>query len=482
MSWDPLVQFSGVGVVFLLNLVGVLALVLPGRLDAAARLVGLGRHVEALIILSIASTIYFAGIGNVPVWIDENGVVAFSLIGAVLPTVLSIHFLARAGLLRGAVAVVGVAATSIVAYLVSRPVEDMGIISEYPYFLLPSLTAAVAGTLAAPFRLGAIPIAYACGSLGALIGGDLVRFQWVLETRKAVAGSFGGAEVFDLVFLAGLWGAAFAAVPLVGYWAALRRRDEPWETTARLLSQGRSHEALTYATRLVAEHLRAWAAARGLQAESGLVVRRASDAEPVFAQVEQAVRLGPALTPEVARPILERLEALHRRLRKPAPPLPAPPARRVAAALIDLLVPLLLTVAALAVAPRAPAAPTAFFALSTFLSMHILYPLLAEWATNGRTLGKGLMGLRVVRLDGRRLRGWDATVRNLGRLLDLPLFYLIAFAAPEENGRQRMGDYFAEVVVADAKASQRSTPVTTSATPMPTPAAQGTGPTAREPR
>lgn len=481
MDWNILVQVSGIGFVFLLNFLGGLALVLPGRLDAAAaRTVGLGRHVEALLILSLAATVYRGGIGNVPVYIDANGVVAFSLIGAVLPTILSLHFLVRAGLTRSALTIVGIAAVAVVSYYVSAPAEDLGIVATYPSFLLPSFVAAFAGTLIAPLSLRAIPIAYACGSLGALIGGDLVRFDWVVKTHKPIAGSFGGAEVFDLVFLAGLWGAAFAFLPLMRYWSHLRRPNSTWEGISRMARDGRPAEAVALAVRTVEANLAPWAAARGMEGRPQWEIRALSFAEPVLGPAEDALRVGAYLDPELARRLLVQLEALHRRLGRPLVPLAAPVGRRAWAGAVDLLPPLVLAIAASLIPTSAPVAARAYFALTAFIAGHVLYPLVAEWAFDGRTIGKALFGLRVRRTGGGAPSGWDCLVRNLGRLLDLPLLYLIAVAAPDYTGRQRLGDYFAEVVVVTDTATRMAD--TTRPAPTPMPASHTTEPIHRAPR
>lgn len=67
----------------------------------------------------------------------------------------------------------------------------------------------------------------------------------------------------------------------------------------------------------------------------------------------------------------------------------------------------------------------------------------------GRTLGKRLCDLRVVRRDGARLGAGGAFVRNLLRLADwLPLFYALGAAAIWATPRnQRLGDLAARSVV-----------------------------------
>jgi len=61
----------------------------------------------------------------------------------------------------------------------------------------------------------------------------------------------------------------------------------------------------------------------------------------------------------------------------------------------------------------------AYFAIS------LAYAGVAEWIWRGQTVGKRLMGLRVVDASGLRLEPAQVVVRNLMRLVDmLPILYL----------------------------------------------------------
>src|ERR1700674_5266109 len=72
----------------------------------------------------------------------------------------------------------------------------------------------------------------------------------------------------------------------------------------------------------------------------------------------------------------------------------------------------------------------------------------------GATVGKGLAGLRVTDLEGRRIGPQAAIVRNLARLLDvLPLSYLLGRILPLATRRhQRLGDRLAGTIVVPVSA------------------------------
>jgi uncharacterized RDD family membrane protein YckC len=77
------------------------------------------------------------------------------------------------------------------------------------------------------------------------------------------------------------------------------------------------------------------------------------------------------------------------------------------------------------------------------------YMGLAEWLWRGQTVGKRLLGLRVVDAAGLRLEPSQVIVRNLMRFVDgLPAFYLLGgIASIVSQHRQRLGDLAAGTVV-----------------------------------
>jgi uncharacterized membrane protein len=125
-----------------------------------------------------------------PVTVDWPGtILAINVGGAVIPILLSFYLLMRYDLWG-----FGALATAIVAFLVHRvatPVPGVGI--SVPTFAPPLLAAGVALALSRRF---AAPLAYICGSLGVLIGTDLLNFR-LLRSLGAPVASIGGAGTFD---------------------------------------------------------------------------------------------------------------------------------------------------------------------------------------------------------------------------------------------------------------------------------------------
>jgi uncharacterized RDD family membrane protein YckC len=95
----------------------------------------------------------------------------------------------------------------------------------------------------------------------------------------------------------------------------------------------------------------------------------------------------------------------------------------------------------------ADAAQTAITVL--YFAISLLYGILTEWLWKGQTIGKRMLGLRVVEASGLRLRPSQIVIRNLLRFLDLlPGLYLVGGVCCVLSARrQRVGDIAAGTIV-----------------------------------
>jgi uncharacterized membrane protein len=139
-------------------------------------------------------------------------VLAVNVGGAVIPTLMSTYLVLRYQLwLRAAIAVVVIAA---VIHTMATPVEGVGI--AVPVFAPVVTTAILAFILSREY---AAPLAYIGGSMGTLIGADLLNLDKIGGLGAPVA-SIGGAGTFDGIFLTGI-----LAVLLAGIAAPSRPRE-----------------------------------------------------------------------------------------------------------------------------------------------------------------------------------------------------------------------------------------------------------------
>lgn len=89
----------------------------------------------------------------------------------------------------------------------------------------------------------------------------------------------------------------------------------------------------------------------------------------------------------------------------------------------------------------------ALFALLGFL-VFAGYDVLFEVFASGRTPGKRLNGIRVVRVDGSPVRFLTSAVRNILRLIDMQVFYLVGIVCILVTSRnQRLGDLAAGTLI-----------------------------------
>ncbi len=188
--------------------------------------IGLGsRHMFALLALSLLGSYINIPVAVLPakeVYSDQQVViygvthviplvkdlpktiVAVNLGGAIIPTFLSLYLWVKNALYyRGLIAVAVVTA---VVHLMAYPVPGIGI--GEPIFIPPLITAAVALIIS---RQYAPPLAYIAGSLGTLIGADLLNLGKVQGLGAPVA-SIGGAGTFDGIFVTGIVSVLLAAL------------------------------------------------------------------------------------------------------------------------------------------------------------------------------------------------------------------------------------------------------------------------------
>ncbi len=132
-----------------------------------------------------------------PRWRESRTMIlAVNVGGAVIPTLISLYLLANSEApLRILVA------TAIVTWLVhkmARPVPGVGIATP---MLVPPILAALAAMLLTPHWPP--PTAYVAGTLGTLIGADIMNLDRIKELNAPVV-SIGGAGTFDGIFLTGI--------------------------------------------------------------------------------------------------------------------------------------------------------------------------------------------------------------------------------------------------------------------------------------
>ena len=141
----------------------------------------------------------------VPTEVDWPGtIIAINLGGAVIPIALSLYLLFKNNIWLPAV--IATAVVSAVCYAVAEPVRGAGI--AIPIFIPPLVACAISCIVA---WSQAAPVAYVSGSLGTLIGADLMNFPAIRDLGTPVA-SIGGAGTFDGIFVTGIVAVVLASI------------------------------------------------------------------------------------------------------------------------------------------------------------------------------------------------------------------------------------------------------------------------------
>ncbi len=134
----------------------------------------------------------------------QETLLAINVGGALIPSLLAIYLMfVQPGLLPKDLLAIGI--VSLVVHRFAKPVRGVGITT--PAFVAPLIAALVAIILTSTHS----PIvAYVSGTLGTLIGADLLNLKKIPELGAPVA-SIGGAGTFDGVFLTGIIAVLLAA-------------------------------------------------------------------------------------------------------------------------------------------------------------------------------------------------------------------------------------------------------------------------------
>jgi len=132
-----------------------------------------------------------------PVYKAQRTVLAINVGGALIPLFISLYLISK--MTTWFPVVLTTVVVALVVNRLSRPVPGVGIAVPA---LFPPLITALTAYLIAPPEIRA-PVAYIAGTLGTLIGADLMRLREIRAMGAPVA-SIGGAGTFDGVFLCGI--------------------------------------------------------------------------------------------------------------------------------------------------------------------------------------------------------------------------------------------------------------------------------------
>jgi len=427
---------------------------------------GFDRPIVGMIIIGS----FFGVFADIPFIVFGDSLLNINLGGALIPVIVCgvLIYKKKMNIL---VLTVGTAVVSILAYYVSRIEPGVGIVAEFPYYFLPAasglMISLLFGLLMKKDETFQIPYAYTVGVLGTLIGADLVRIPELVE--MGVLGSLGGAGAMDLVYLSGLIG----AVPLIFIYYFRHDHSlpaDPLLRAKRYLNKGEYGKNKKYIV-------------KGVQKEINKAYKLLSrNTNPMFlsptktpSDVLQCLGFNKTVVDDYitltrSRAKNDLIEAkkdlltgrlLRISIKNRLSEVYTSFLRRFLAYMLDLIllgIPFLLFFIyiffdALFSGPEMLMREPVFLAvLSLATSIQFIYFTLTEWYF-GRSLGKAVVGLRVLDDDLGKINFAQSAARNSGRYADIVLgFYLLSFIlilrSPE---KKRIGDYIAGTRVVKTK-------------------------------
>ena len=128
---------------------------------------------------------------------EGRTLIAINVGGGLIPVLFSTYLILTSGISLWAV-ILAVSVISAISFLFSRPIANLGI--GMPLFVAPVSAAFTAMLLS---KENAPALAYVCGSLGVVIGADLLRIKDIRKLNTPIA-SIGGAGTFDGIFMTGI--------------------------------------------------------------------------------------------------------------------------------------------------------------------------------------------------------------------------------------------------------------------------------------
>jgi len=171
------------------------------------RKMGIPRH----LVIPALVAILIGGLFNILIWHSGSTTVAVNVGGAIIPLLISCYLLRKAPLLKTALAVAVVATVS--GLLAKVDAEGIGL--HFGFLILPVTAVSVALILAGR---NAPQVAFIAGTIGAIIGVDLVHLKELIDLGAAHM-SIGGRGVLDGIFTTGIISAVLAGL--------LWRKKEP---------------------------------------------------------------------------------------------------------------------------------------------------------------------------------------------------------------------------------------------------------------
>lgn len=399
----------------------------------------------------------FGLFADIPLIVSGKTLLNINLGGALIPLIISLNLIYTKKV-KFSKFLLGTVVVAFSAYHYTRYVPRVGIISEFPHYLIPSLLAMFIGLILTR-RYNRISYVYSVSVLGVLIGADLVRIPMLVE--DGVIGSIGGAGAMDLVYLSGL----LSAVPLLLFYYF----KEPYSselnvlnTSKRLIDEDRYQKSLKAGLNALDLELERVGKilCRKLNIESDEMcfshtkILNHLAIHPYMIRDYNKLKSIGRLDKETALKCFKTTQLLLNIVRRRFSEYYSKLGSRILAYLVDLAILFSPFIVFFFYLPRfsffieSITLPILVAVISLAISIQFIYFTILEWKF-GMTIGKKIFNLRVLSDDIIDITFIQSAARNSGRYADIILmFYLVSMAlilkSPENK---RIGDSIADTRV-----------------------------------
>lgn len=406
----------------------------------------------------------FGMIADIPLIVSDESLLNINVGGGLIPVIVagSLVYKKKINLYTLALAT-GI--VSAVAFLITDFRPSMGIVAEFPQFLLPSFLGIVFAFVFEREAEMRIPFAYTAAVMGNLIGADLVRIPMLVD--EGVLGSIGGAGAMDLVYLSGL----IAAVPLIAFYYNSYPdgvHGSLLDDSINFMRDGRFIKSVISSQKAVDRNIKkGWNLmkmrgdmALGQRFSPEMVMSYLGFHKYAIEDYKTMNRRGYRPTKKDAHKVFVTARFLTASINEKLNKYFHSLSKRIIAYLIDLLlifVPFVLILIFVflrntIITDMIQSYSYLLAIFSLMISIQFIYFTLLEWKF-GASLGKKLMGLKVVSDDMEAITFVQSAARNTARYADIILyFYIFSIVLMVSGGKnKRIGDYVAGTKVVKIK-------------------------------
>ncbi len=159
-------------------------------------------------------------ISNIPLFKYNNWILGINTGGAIIPLLISFYLVYKRKISYKQVLIATIIVT-IITFFITRVEPTQGVVASFPYWIIPAILACFTSIIIfnKNFAKGAV-LSYSSSTFGVIIGADLLHLKELINnspTKLGTMATIGGAVVFDLIFLTGIFAVLLYGIIMFKY-------------------------------------------------------------------------------------------------------------------------------------------------------------------------------------------------------------------------------------------------------------------------